>query len=288
MGYWAGILVLAMIHKLWTVVLETLESRKLHKDLEGGSNASTSLFNTSRFGAVGHAWHTLRTWIIIPAGLAPFVHKHQRLVAGWGIMPRRLDMLIVVGYWIVVIVLCCVGYDTFEGNLKFPILEMNNLDFIGNRTGYMAEMGLVFIWVFSGRNNIFLWVTNFSFRSFNIFHRQSAIAATVMIVVHTATYVRFEVKYSTFFFFFLFMFLVQSPVCTLTAARGEDERADPRDIHYHGRYGWSGHVPSLPYGTPLGPPQVVRAVPDCTHCHGYPGHLRRVVVSCPWALRLYR
>ncbi|EPE07050.1 ferric reductase transmembrane component 4 precursor [Ophiostoma piceae UAMH 11346] len=195
MGYWAGILVLAMIHKAWTVTLETLESRKLHKDLEGGSSRSTSLFNTSRFGAVGHAWHKLRTWIIIPAGLAPFFNKHQRLVAGWGIMPRRLDMLIVIGYWIVVIVLCCVGYDTFEGNIKFPVLEMNNLDFIGNRTGYMAEMGLVFIWVFSGRNNIFLWVTNFSFRSFNIFHRQSAIVATTMIVVHTATFVQFEAKY---------------------------------------------------------------------------------------------
>lgn len=195
MGYWAGILVLAMAHKLWTVALETIEARKLHKDIEGGITRSSAVFNTSRFGAVGRAWHTLRTWIVIPAGLAPFYNSHQRLVGGMGIMPRRLDLLIVVGYWIVTIVLCSVGYDTFEGNVKFPILEENNLDFIGNRTGYMAEMALVFIWVFAGRNNIFLWATNFSFRSFNIFHRQTAIAATVMIVVHTGTYVKFEVKY---------------------------------------------------------------------------------------------
>lgn len=198
MGYWGGILLLAMIHKLWTVTLETLESRKLRKDLEGGGNLRPSLFNTSRFGAVGHAWHRLRTWVVIPAGLAPFVHKHQRLVAGWGLVPRRLDLLIVTGYWIVVIVLACVSYDTFDGNLKYPYLEMMNLDFVGIRTGYMAEMGLVFVWVFSGRNNVFLWATNFTFRTFNIFHRQSAIAATTLIVVHVATFVKFEVKYSTY------------------------------------------------------------------------------------------
>lgn len=39
--------------------------------------------------------------------------------------------------------------------------------------------------MFSGRNNIFIWATGWSFSTFNIFHRNIARVATLQAIVHS-------------------------------------------------------------------------------------------------------
>jgi hypothetical protein len=52
----------------------------------------------------------------------------------------------------------------------------------------MSYANLVMLWLFGGRNNIFLWATGWSFATFNLFHRSIAYVATLQAVVHSIGY----------------------------------------------------------------------------------------------------
>lgn len=52
----------------------------------------------------------------------------------------------------------------------------------------MAYSNLPLIWMFSGRNNIFLWATGWDYSTFNVFHRNIARVATIEAIVHSAAY----------------------------------------------------------------------------------------------------
>jgi hypothetical protein len=57
--------------------------------------------------------------------------------------------------------------------------------YISDRTGILAYANLPIIWMFSGRNNIFIWTTGWNFSTFNIFHRNVARVATTQAIVHS-------------------------------------------------------------------------------------------------------
>lgn len=52
----------------------------------------------------------------------------------------------------------------------------------------LAYALLPWIWMFAGRNNIFIWATGWSFRTFNIYHRHIARATTFLAIYHGAAY----------------------------------------------------------------------------------------------------
>lgn len=64
--------------------------------------------------------------------------------------------------------------------------------YIADRTGIICYATLPILWIFSGRNNIFLWLTGWSFSTFNIFHRHVARIATVLAIVHSIGYTALE------------------------------------------------------------------------------------------------
>jgi ferric-chelate reductase len=53
----------------------------------------------------------------------------------------------------------------------------------------MSFANFPLLWLFAGRNNIFLWASGWSFASFNIFHRHVARVATLQAVVHSLLYI---------------------------------------------------------------------------------------------------
>jgi hypothetical protein len=57
--------------------------------------------------------------------------------------------------------------------------------YIADRTGIISYACLPWLWMFAGRNNIFLWLTGWSFATFNIFHRHIARWATLCAIVHS-------------------------------------------------------------------------------------------------------
>jgi hypothetical protein len=52
----------------------------------------------------------------------------------------------------------------------------------------MCYANLPLLWMFSGRNNIFLWATGWDYATFNVFHRHIARVATLEAIVHSIAY----------------------------------------------------------------------------------------------------
>ncbi|KAL3481224.1 ferric reductase NAD binding domain-containing protein [Aspergillus californicus] len=163
MGYWGGILVLGMVVKAWNFVASRTKM--------------TPSFLT----------HFIDTYFVLPASFAPAVPHHQQLLYSHTV-PRRLDSIIVFGFYALCIVLACVDYQSFSGNVKLRTIFHQNWQYSSDRTGILSYACLPFLWLFGGRNNIFLWATPFSVQSFNIFHRHIAWACTLLAVVHSINY----------------------------------------------------------------------------------------------------
>ncbi|KAK4868476.1 hypothetical protein LT330_007198 [Penicillium expansum] len=180
-AYWGGILSLGMVYRLSDWLFHR-QQRRAERALESNVYPLVKLLENIPF--VGTGLHWIQTHLMIPAPLAT---THGRYLLGFT-FSTRVEALIVVGFWMISIVLSVVGYRTFPGNIYWPDVPSQILRYSADRTGIMSFANLPLLWLFGGRNNIFLWATGWSFASFNIFHRHVARVATVQAIVHSILY----------------------------------------------------------------------------------------------------
>ncbi|KAG9857046.1 putative plasma membrane ferric-chelate reductase, partial [Aureobasidium melanogenum] len=91
--------------------------------------------------------------------------------------------------------------------------------YVADRTGIMAYATLPCIWIFAGRNNVFLWTTGLSYQTFNIYHRHIARAGTILAIVHSAVYTWLFVEFEGWSMFrreFTQLWLLLGVVATFT------------------------------------------------------------------------
>ncbi|CAK7219843.1 hypothetical protein SCUCBS95973_003958 [Sporothrix curviconia] len=179
-GFWCVILVFGMVQNL---IRKTIESRQgfIYADAEGsvvrpGSGGKPGIF--SRAAAV------VRKYVLTPSSMPPY---HQQRFMGCTI-PTRAESFVVLSYWIVTIILSCVNYHGQADNIFFGDNAPQIWRYMADRTGTMSYGNLPLLWIFSGRNNIFLWLTGWSFGTFNIFHRHIARIATLQGILHSLGY----------------------------------------------------------------------------------------------------
>lgn len=60
--------------------------------------------------------------------------------------------------------------------------------YMTDRTGIIAVANLPILWLFAGRNNVFLWLTGWDFATFNSFHRWVSRVVTVQVIIHSIGY----------------------------------------------------------------------------------------------------
>lgn len=121
MGYWGGVLALGMIVKAWKFVRSSM--RLSHS---GDAEKNSAGPRSKAFAPVAAVAHFMRTYFVIPASFAPYLSNHQQLFL-FHTIPKRLDMLIVFGFWAVSIILSCVNYQSFTGNIRCVITEYTQL-----------------------------------------------------------------------------------------------------------------------------------------------------------------
>lgn len=66
--------------------------------------------------------------------------------------------------------------------------------YVTDRTGILAVVNFPLLWVFAGRNDVLLWLTGWSFGTFNMFHRWLARIATVEAIIHSIGYTYLTVE----------------------------------------------------------------------------------------------
>ncbi|KAJ6006301.1 hypothetical protein N7451_004245 [Penicillium sp. IBT 35674x] len=193
-GYWGGVMFLGMVWNASRWLYYLRFNKTTSKDIELPNGVSSRGLTLPK--SIATLRHWIRLHLVVPATIGSY---HQRLF-WWCNIPKRLDSLIVFGFWALSIILGCVGYGTFSGNPTTPSVHEQNWEYVSDRTAILSYACLCWLWMFGGRNNIFLWATGFSFQSFNIFHRHIARICTIYAIVHSIGYtVEWIVYYPKYF-----------------------------------------------------------------------------------------
>ncbi|KFY04042.1 hypothetical protein V490_00012 [Pseudogymnoascus sp. VKM F-3557] len=182
-GFWGGLLLLGMTSRLISFIVESRAGPKT-RDIENTTLHHSSVAPRSKLASfLAEKYHWFRANLIIPAA---FNSYHQRLF--WQCtIPTRIEFVIVLVYYVVSFILCAVSYEVFSPNLYYSYSGQLQR-YIADRTGTISYANLPVLWMFSGRNNVFLWATGWSFSTFNIFHRHIARIATIQAIVHSVAY----------------------------------------------------------------------------------------------------
>jgi len=106
-----------------------------------------------------------------------------------GNAPTVGQTLWVVMFFTLNLVLTCVNYQTMpKGDMPWGFSPREEiLAYIGYRTGHFGYMLLLLVILFSSRNNVLLWVTDWSYDTYLVLHRWVARMFAVYAIIHSVT-----------------------------------------------------------------------------------------------------
>ncbi|KEY73505.1 hypothetical protein S7711_03673 [Stachybotrys chartarum IBT 7711] len=107
---------------------------------------------------------------------------------GLGIMPTRGQALFILYIWVINIVLSAVDYVFLWPTLWYTEWRLMVMCSIGNRVGMLSFANLALTVLFASRNNILLWITNWSRSTFVLVHRWLAVICVIQGVLHSILY----------------------------------------------------------------------------------------------------
>jgi NAD(P)H-flavin reductase len=127
---------------------------------------------------------------------AAFGHRHREPLAyGVGLMPTR-GQAIFVGYMCLLnILVCAVPYRTNSPNSFFEDSYQQMLCYLADRTGVLSFANLSLMFLYSARNNLLLWVTDWSRTTFLLLHRWIGYIAILQGAVHCLVWLHWYVYF---------------------------------------------------------------------------------------------
>ncbi|OAA55003.1 ferric-chelate reductase [Niveomyces insectorum RCEF 264] len=127
------------------------------------------------------------SWIKRNLIYAPLVHKrHNREIqlssaVNIGTLPTRLQLLFIAAYFATNIVFCFLDIQ-YHTNFASAAAQLRN------RTGTLAVVNMIPLFLMAGRNNPLIAWLNMSFDTFNLLHRWFGRIAIFEVLVHTLSY----------------------------------------------------------------------------------------------------
>lgn len=113
-------------------------------------------------------------------------------------MPTRAQSLFFAYLVIVNIILMCLPLRLLQPNARLLSTQQNVLQVIGDRAGVLAAANLVPLLLTSSRNNVLLWLTNWSHTTFLLVHRWLGYIVILQTVVHSAGLLHYFLRYSDY------------------------------------------------------------------------------------------
>ncbi|OAP64954.1 hypothetical protein AYL99_00926 [Fonsecaea erecta] len=145
-------------------------------------------FSLLRFLPFPGRWVTLfNAWIVDP----PAIGHHHKVPIFWGLtnMPTRGQALFIAYLTILNILLCATGYSSRQPNSWWPDdRDREILTYVTNRTGVLSFANIPLLILYAGRNNVLLWLTNWSHDTFILLHRYVAGIASLQAIIHSLIY----------------------------------------------------------------------------------------------------
>ncbi|TID29437.1 hypothetical protein CANINC_001960 [Pichia inconspicua] len=104
-------------------------------------------------------------------------------------VPPRIVSLTIAAYYIINILFCAVPYRAYW---EFAFYSHNTYlqmcMYVGNRTGILSFANIPVLILFASRNNIYQWLTGWSYATFQHYHRHVSIICTLEAIVHSIIY----------------------------------------------------------------------------------------------------
>ena len=102
-----------------------------------------------------------------------------------GNAPTVGQSLYIAIFVILNIILTCVNYQSRQPNAWYPGVWQEIMAYVLWRTGMFAYILMPLVFLFGGRNNILLWMTNWSHSTFILLHRWIARVFTLHALLHS-------------------------------------------------------------------------------------------------------
>ncbi|XXG99433.1 hypothetical protein Hte_005772 [Hypoxylon texense] len=119
-----------------------------------------------------------------------FGRRHREPLFNFAFVPSRGQALLIAYLIIINVVLSCVDYRLVWPNAYYGQPKDQLLVYITNRLGLLSFANLPLLVLYSSRNNILLWITNWSQTTFLLLHRWIAILCTIEACIHSAIYLQ--------------------------------------------------------------------------------------------------
>lgn len=104
----------------------------------------------------------------------------------------RLEGIIILAFAVLSIILCGVQIEAFPQSSIYASFPLQVYGLVGRRLSSLALANIPLIWIFSMRNNPFIWATGWSFATFNQFHRWIARITVLELIAHAIAFTKFE------------------------------------------------------------------------------------------------
>ena len=119
-----------------------------------------------------------------------FGSRHASPLLGLGIVPTRGQAFFIAYFWILNIILCSVGYNPSGPNAWYDSLTSQLLAYSANRFGVLSFANLPLLVIYASRNNVVMWLSDWSHNTFLIIHRWIAFICMLQAALHSALYLR--------------------------------------------------------------------------------------------------
>lgn len=131
----------------------------------------------------------IRKHFTLPAMISDFHSRPVRLFFRFYLSaPTRGQSIILLGYFALNVIFLVIDYDIIVPN-PFLVNRMDqHLRYLGNRSGIISFTQLPLVILFSGRNNILIKLTGWSYNTFQVYHRWVARVMVIQIIIHSVCF----------------------------------------------------------------------------------------------------
>lgn len=132
-----------------------------------------------------------RKYLLFPALFKEKCSVPIRLSEGFPIdyIPPRIVTITIFCYYVINIIFCAVPYRGFWEFQWYPHDTASLMyTYVGNRTGILSFANIPILIIFASRNNIFQWLTGWSYATFQHFHRHVSVICVLEAFVHSVCY----------------------------------------------------------------------------------------------------
>lgn len=179
-----GVVFIGVVNRLMAFLVHRLLARN---PLPADAERSAAIFGKGaapNTGILTKVHNLLAKHVMLPA---TFGYRHIQPL-GWCTIPTRLQSILVFLFFALNFIFCAVDWHLFPGNTYWSDPASQFWRYFADRTGIISFANLPLVWLFAGRNDVLLWLTGWSFSTFNIFHRYAARIATVQGILHSIAY----------------------------------------------------------------------------------------------------